>query len=89
MTSGLTRRLGAIPKPLCGSAYGAVEMVHSPRLVLSGVVEQLLSQEGTDILKRLLSGPQNEVGGEDMNHALPRMDLYSPSRGLKGLTVAN
>jgi hypothetical protein len=64
-------------------------MVHRPRLALSGVAEQLLSQEGADIVKRLLSGPQNEVGGEDMNHARSRMDLYSPSRSLKGLTVAN
>jgi len=66
-----------------------VEMDLRPCPVLSRVAEQLPSQEGADVVKRLLSSPQNEVGGENMNHARPRMDLYSPSRSLKGLTVAN
>ena len=61
------------------SAYEALERFYRPRLVLSGFAEQLLSQEGADVVKRLLSSPQNEVGGEDVDHALPRMDLNRSS----------
>jgi hypothetical protein len=46
-----------------------VEMVHRPRIVVSGGAEQLLSQEGADVIKRLLSSPRDgKAGGKYVNH---------------------
>jgi len=51
-------------------------MVHLPRIVVSGGAEQLLSQEGADVIKRRLSSPQEgKVEGKTWIISTPHMDL--------------
>jgi hypothetical protein len=79
-----------LPKARVAALMAPVEMVHRPRIVVSGGAEQLLSQEAADVVKRLLSSPQDgKVGGKDVDHSHPRMDLYGSSRSFEALPVAN
>jgi hypothetical protein len=49
--------------------------------------DELLPQEVADIVKRFLSGAQSEVGGENMGHPFPGIDLDGPAPAFESLTV--
>src|SRR5450432_4198732 len=50
----------------------------------------LLSQEAADVVKRLFSSPQvGNVGGKDVDHALPRLHLDRSAGSLQALPISN